>query len=65
MCKFCDKNICEDYNIATQNEPYIGLYLENYCGEVVIRAYGDNTASYVPKYCPECGRRINTEERGE
>lgn len=65
MCKFCDDNICKDYDIAIKNKPYIHLYLANCFGDIVIRAEGENTTFYIPKYCPECGRRINIIERGE
>lgn len=30
-------------------------------GKLVLVAYGDGRAVYHPKYCPECGRRLENE----
>ena len=39
---------------------YIGV---NHSGRIVMRACGDDyTDDYYPKYCPECGRKLNAED---
>lgn len=58
MCKYCDKdNVYEE----KRTEDYTTLEIENFYGEVYIRAYGDGCVGYMPKYCPECGRKLKDE----
>lgn len=59
-CPYCDKNICFTKVFRGQ---YVDLKIENFYGDVTIIAYGDNTISYEPKYCPNCGRKIQENEQ--
>ena len=58
-CPFCDKNTSF---IKVFSDKYISLSIENHYGEVSIIANGDNSISYKPKYCPNCGRKIQENE---
>ena len=54
-CPFCDNNTSF---IKVFRDKYISLSIENHYGEVSIIADGDNSISYSPKYCPNCGRKL-------
>ena len=58
-CPFCDNNTSF---IKVFSDKYISLSIENRYGDVYIIANGDNSISYKPKYCPNCGRRIEENE---
>lgn len=58
MCKYCDKDIVYE---EKRTEDYTTLEIENFHGEVYIRAYGGGCVGYMPKYCPECGRKLKDE----
>lgn len=58
-CPFCDKNTSF---IKVFRDKYISLSIENRYGDVYIIANGDNSISYKPKYCPNCGRKIQENE---
>ncbi len=62
MCKFCDENRYYEEFVGESGKPYISIFLVNLCGNIFIRADGDNTDFYHPKYCPECGRRLKFED---
>lgn len=57
----CDGGFWEcDNEIVLLSGGWASLYMGvNRNGEVVIRACGDDYADdYLPKYCPECGRKL-------
>lgn len=58
-CPFCDNNTSF---IKVFSGKYISLSIENCYGDVYIIANGDNSISYKPKYCPNCGRKLQEVE---
>ena len=61
MCKYCNPN--EWYEECFEYNEWTGIKLINMTDDdVVIQASGSGFASYRPKYCPECGRRLKFEE---
>lgn len=72
MCKFCERKpvINEKFNtffIIDNCEPLVaggGAYEEidigiDEDGNVVLIAFGENQSDYYyPKFCPECGRKL-------
>ena len=62
-CEWCTGNGTETITFGD----YITLYRGSFGPrEVFIFATGDTTTpSYHPRYCPECGRRVNEDIRNE
>lgn len=71
-CKFCGQTLTINDGFYDEmdnqiriaegcwTEMYIGV---NRSGKVVIRACGaDYTEDYIPKYCPECGRKLRDDK---
>lgn len=62
MCKYCQprKEITPWDNIRLAFGDYTSLYLRpTLNGRLVLVAYGEGEAKYYPKYCPECGRKLD------
>ena len=61
MCKYCNPD--EWHEECFEYKEWTGIKLINMTGDdVVIQASGSGFASYRPKYCPECGRRLKFEK---
>lgn len=63
-CKFCDPEQFKQYDIGTERDSRAPLRLENWYGQQMITVdlgcgYWNR---YIPKYCPECGRKILSRE---
>lgn len=62
-CEWCTGNGTEIVTFGDYTTLYRGSYGPR---EVFIFASGDaTTPSYHPRYCPECGRRVNEDIRNE
>lgn len=59
-CKYCNPD--EWYEECFEYKEWTGIKLINMMdNDVVIQASGSGFASYRPKYCPECGRKLKGE----
>lgn len=72
MCKYCGTYHDYEYkagggrsreDLLMFSDAYTGIALQNTerYGFAIV-AYGDFEAWYYPKYCPECGRRLLSDE---
>lgn len=62
MCKLCDENPFDSVSVKENDAPYCDIVIDC-CGDsMTIIGRGDNDAYYTPKYCPECGRKLEGNE---
>lgn len=71
-CKFCGQKLVindgiyreSDNQISIADGGWTWMYIGvNTAGKVVMRACGDDyTEDYIPKYCPECGRKLRDDK---
>ena len=60
-CNYCQKDKIEpmDYVELSKSE-YIALFLRPLKDDgMVLVAMGEGETKYYPKFCPECGRKVN------
>ncbi len=55
-CKYCSEDSYGCYTLSSA--PWTRLELDSISGDVYIIAHGDSDCSYMPKFCPECGRKL-------
>lgn len=59
-CEFCDINQCEEPERKVVDGMWAQLMADfDKSGRVFLYASGDDYSDpYYPKYCPECGRKL-------
>ena len=63
MCKICENKIKSQVTtIANGYNTYLDMGIDENL-RLYFKAIGDDeTDKYYPKYCPECGRKLNKED---
>lgn len=61
MCKICSirNGAVSKTEIEIATDGYESLYAVWRKDVLFIEAYGEGCPSYNPKFCPECGRKVN------